>query len=84
MDEPGYHGRTSELGAPEVETAEEIGSDGFPRLDFHRMKRSRAGFDESIDFVALFVPEEIEGRLSAEVRLRLEQFGYGPVFEGTG
>ena len=81
MDEPRRDGLAREFGAPVVQSGEEIGGDGFPRLDFHGVKGVGRGFDEGIDFVALLVAEKVEGRLDALIRLRLEEFGHDPIFE---
>ena len=40
-----------------------------------------AGFDEGVDFVALLVAQEVEGRLAAAIGLGFEEFGNHPVFK---
>ena len=84
VDEPGGEGLPGELGTPVIETAEEIGGDGFAGLDFDCLEGVRRGFDEGIDFVAFLVAEEVERGLDAAVGLGLEEFCHDPIFkQGT-
>ncbi len=84
MDEPWGESLAGELGAPVVETGEEVGGDGFAGFDFHGLEGVWPGFDEGVDFVPFLVAEEMEGGLEATVGLGLEEFGHDPVFkQGT-
>ena len=81
VNEPSGERLFGELGAPVIEAREKVGGDGFTGLDFDGLEGVGAGRDESVDFVAFLVAEEMKGGFDAAVGLGFEQFRHGPVFK---
>lgn len=81
VDEPWGEGLAGEYAAPVIEAGEEVRGDGLAGFDFDGWEGIRGGFDESVDFVAFLVAEEMKSGFDASVGLSFEHFGNDPVFK---